>query len=72
MEMDESQVGRRIGLREVMEDADQAAQDAQGMHKRQVTLADGRYMIFYTFGGSAHEGGSPPTELIEAEENTDV
>lgn len=24
--------------------------DNQEMHKRRITLADGRYMIFYTFG----------------------
>ena len=30
------------------------------MHRREITLADGRYMIFYTFGeGTAGENDAP-------------
>lgn len=38
------------------------------MRKRRVTLADGRYLIFYTFGGAeAGAAGAPPRAEPEAE-----
>lgn len=45
------------------------AQERVGeMHKRRTTLADGRYLIYYTFGDGpgASEGGGP-SESREAE-----
>ncbi len=29
--------------------------ELEAMHRRQITLADGRYMIFYTFGDAHPE-----------------
>ena len=32
------------------EERDVRSEEVGSMHHRQITLADGRYMIFYTFG----------------------
>jgi hypothetical protein len=45
--------------------------EQQGMHKRRITLADGRYLIFYTFddlpAGAAAEEGQAGTGASRAE-----
>ena len=38
------------------------------MHHREITLADGRYMIFYTFDGPA----TPPPDEPHPAKRTDV
>lgn len=44
--------------------------DAGEMTKRQITMADGRYLIFYTFGEapppSVESSSSPPARKPEA------
>jgi hypothetical protein len=35
------------------------------MHRRRITLADGRYMIFYTFGDDAAGPDRPASERRE-------
>lgn len=48
------------------------------MHRRQITMEDGRYMIFYTFGvqtgeeGAAAPAAGPHTPDIEAGEEPHV
>ena len=47
--------------------ADGARPDPVGeMHKRQIAMPDGRYMIFYTFGDE--ELGTNPSETAKAGE----
>jgi hypothetical protein len=38
------------------------------MHRREITLADGRYMIFYTFGDEEVQ----PVDVKENEQGEDV
>ena len=35
----------------------EALTGTQPLHHREITLADGRYMIFYTFGDTGSTGG---------------
>ena len=53
---------------------DQPANDE--IHRRRITLADGRYMIFYTFPSSGAPPAEPPAEeprpAPEAEEERRV
>jgi hypothetical protein len=37
-----------------MDDDRDAAMPVAPMHRRRIELADGRYMIFYTFGDDRH------------------
>jgi hypothetical protein len=36
------------------------------MHKREITLADGRYLVFYTFEGDAAESPHGPEQPLPA------
>lgn len=40
-----------------------ARDEEEGMHKRRITLADGRYLIFYTF---TDEGDAQAAESVES------
>ena len=59
--------------------------EQKGMHRRRITLADGRYLIFYSFdeqmlsgleaegaGGRGVRGGSEPDPQPQAEEERSV
>lgn len=45
-----------------MEESKTAEDQGPVMHHREITLADGRYMIFYTFDEAAEK---PPADLVE-------
>jgi hypothetical protein len=48
--------------------SDDAQERVGEMHKRRTTLADGRYLIYYTFGDEPDASvGSGPSESREAE-----
>ena len=44
-------------------DPESSRVDKKGMHKRQITLEDGRYLIFYTF----EDEPAPSTENPDAQ-----
>jgi hypothetical protein len=46
-----------------MEESKTAENQGPAMHHREITLADGRYMIFYTFDGPPPT--SPPADADE-------
>ena len=48
-------------LRKMPEQEDDKIQ--QPMHVRQITLEDGRYMIFYTFGDEVPEGADREADV---------
>jgi len=41
------------------------------MQKRQITLADGRYMIFFTFDDDQVVSGTPKREKTESEQRSE-
>jgi hypothetical protein len=43
------------------------------MHRRRITMPDGRYMIFYTFGDEGEKPGPEPVDKpVSGEEPSDV
>ena len=42
--------------------------EQQGMHKRRITLADGRYLIFYTFDDAPAPGTQGAGEVADKSE----
>lgn len=60
----------RPRISEAMEDQKQQPAEPE-METRRITLADGRYMVFYTFDGAENdrEAAAPPARENGREEN---
>ena len=60
--MDAEKSGGGLGRFAMNDDSNSREVAESAMHRREITLADGRYMIFYTFG-SLPQKDSTPSDL---------